>query len=38
VAACEQRKRDAGITQRKRWAHPDDWPKIDAFISQLQKT
>jgi len=36
VAALEQRHRDAGEVQRKRWAHPDDWPKIDALISELR--
>jgi len=35
VAAHEQRKRDAGLVQRKRWAHPDDWPAIDAYMAQL---
>lgn len=35
VARHEQKKRDAGLVQRKRWAHPDDWPAIDALIAEL---
>ena len=31
----EQRKRDQGLVQRKRWAHPDDWPQIDRLIQRL---
>jgi len=37
VAAYEQRKRDAGLVQRKRWAHPEDWPRIDRYIERLNK-
>jgi len=34
VKRHEQRKRDQGLVQRKRWAHPDDWPAIDAYIKR----
>ena len=37
VARHEQKKRDAGLVQRKRWAHPDDWPQIDALIAKLTR-
>lgn len=36
VAALEQRHRSAGEVQRKRWAHPDDWPQVDALIAALR--
>lgn len=35
VKAHEDRKRSAGMVQRKRWAHPDDWPLIDQTIQAL---
>ena len=37
VAAYEERKRRAGLVQRKRWAHPDDWVAIDKFIKELHR-
>mgnify|MGYP006291058927 CR=1 FL=1 len=37
VASFEDRQREAGRVQRKRWAHPDDWAKIDAVIAMLNK-
>lgn len=33
----EQRKRDQGLVQRKRWAHPEDWPAIDRYIERKNK-
>lgn len=35
VAAHEQRKRAAGLTQRKVWAHPSDWPALLAYVREL---
>ena len=35
--ALEDRHRAAGLAQRKRWAHPDDWAAIDAEIDRLCK-
>ena len=35
VAKARQRKRDAGLVPKERWAHPDDWPEIDALITKL---
>ena len=35
VAKTRQRKRDAGLVPKERWAHPDDWPEIDALIKRL---
>ena len=35
VAKARQRKRDAGLVPKERWAHPDDWPQIDALIQRL---
>ncbi len=35
VAAHEQRKRAAGLTQRKVWAHPNDWPALLALAREL---
>jgi len=37
VKRHEQRKRDQGLVQRKRWAHPDDWPAIDRYIERKAK-
>ena len=37
VAKARQRKRDAGLVPKERWAHPDDWPQIDALIAKLTK-
>ena len=37
VAKTRQRKRDAGLVPKERWAHPDDWTKIDALIARLNK-
>jgi hypothetical protein len=33
----DSRRRAVGLVQRKRWAHPDDWPEIDALIIHLTK-
>ena len=38
VAKARQRKRDAGLVPKERWAHPDDWPQIDALIARLTKS
>ena len=38
VAKARQRKRDAGLVPKERWAHPDDWPQIDALIAMLTKS
>ena len=35
VAKTRQRKRDAGLVPKERWAHPDDWPQIDRLIQRL---
>lgn len=35
VAAHEQRQRDLGRTQRKRWALPEHWPLIDKYIKKM---
>lgn len=35
VAALEQRHRDRGEVQRKRWARPESWPLIDQFIQEI---
>lgn len=35
VAQSRQRKREAGLIPKERWAHPNDWPKIDAYMAQL---
>ena len=35
VAQSRQRKREAGLRPKERWAHPNDWPAIDAYIAQL---
>ena len=35
VAKARQRKRDAGLVPKERWAHPDDWPQIDKLIQRL---
>jgi hypothetical protein len=37
VAKHEAAQREAGRVQRKRWAHPDDWPEIDRVIDRLNK-
>jgi len=37
VAQCRQRKNQAGLVRRERWAHTDDWPAIDAYIDGLSK-
>lgn len=34
-ADLADRQRAAGRTQRKVWAHPDDWPKIMAYVQLL---
>lgn len=31
------RHRAAGRVQRKRWAHPEDWPTIDSHIKRMEK-
>ena len=33
----DDRHRAAGLVQRRRWAHPDDWAAIDAEIDRLCK-
>ncbi len=35
--ALEDRERAKGRVQRKRWAHPKDWPEIDRLIAELNK-
>ena len=35
VAAFRKRKRETGFIAKERWAHPDDWPEIDALIKRL---
>lgn len=37
VQRHEQRKRDAGLVQRKVWAHPDDWPGIRKYVARLNR-
>ena len=37
VAKARQRKREAGLVPKERWAHPDDWPEIDRLIQRLTK-
>ncbi len=37
VAAHEQRKRAAGLTQRKVWAHPSDWPALLKLARELEE-
>ena len=37
VAKTRQRKRDAGLAPKERWAHPEDWPQIDALIAKLTR-
>ena len=38
VAKARQRKRDAGLVPKERWAHSDDWPEIDALIARLTES
>jgi hypothetical protein len=35
MEAMNARKRAAGLVSRQKWAHPDDWPDIDAFIEAV---
>lgn len=35
MAEMHERRKDAGLVRRDRWAHPDDWPEIDALIARL---
>lgn len=37
VARLEQKQRENGRVQRKRWAHPEDWSEIDRLIYNLNK-
>lgn len=37
VNRFRDRQREAGLVQRTKWAHPDDWPKIDTLIEKLNK-
>ena len=35
VARTRAAKRAAGLVPKERWAHPADWPAIDALIKRL---
>ena len=37
MAEMYKRRKDAGFVRRDRWAHPDDWPEIDAMISRISE-
>ena len=37
TAASDERHREAGETQRKVWAHPDDWPAIRELEKKLRE-
>lgn len=36
-AAYAERQKAAGRTQRKVWAHPEDWPRIKSYVERLNK-
>ena len=35
VAQHAQRQRAAGLVRRYKWVHPEDWPRVDALVKEL---